>query len=256
MSRDDAPVWSIDELAQLVGVPSRTIREYRTQGLLPPPRKVGRVGFYDEMHRRRLELIGRLQARGYSLAGMRDLFAAWDRGESLEDVIGDTGLDEAMVTLTTAQLRERLAALGAVAARDAAVVAGLIHPTEDGRWHVRAPSLLVLVSDAVRAGVPLDAALRTAAVMREGARQQAVQLGALLVTEVRHRADTGELERLMRRARVLVARSAAALVVDELGLVLGQQAAQSADTGLAALIESVRIGDAHNDDAERIAESH
>ena len=254
MSSDETRVWSIDELAQLVGLPSRTIREYRTQGLLPAPRKVGRVGFYDEAHRRRLELIGRLQARGYSLAGMRDLFEASVRGESLEDVIGDTGLDEAMVTLTTAQLHERLAAFGTVAARDAAVVAGLIHPTGDGRWHVRAPSLLVLVADAVRASVPLDAALRTAAVMRDGARRQAEQLAAIFVTEVLDRADTSELERLMRRARVLVARSAAALVVDELGLALGQQAAKSADKGLAALIESVRIGNTQND-AGQVAES-
>ena len=50
------------------------------QGVLAPPAKVGRVGVYDEGHRRRLELIGRLQSRGYSLAGIRDLFEAWDAG--------------------------------------------------------------------------------------------------------------------------------------------------------------------------------
>ena len=56
----------------MVGVPTRTVREHRTLGLIEPPRKEGRVGRYDEAHRQRLELIARLQERGYSLAAIRD----------------------------------------------------------------------------------------------------------------------------------------------------------------------------------------
>lgn len=41
---------NIDELAYLSGVPSRTIRFYNTQGLLPPPVMRGRVAFYDQEH--------------------------------------------------------------------------------------------------------------------------------------------------------------------------------------------------------------
>ncbi|HEX7736937.1 MAG TPA: MerR family transcriptional regulator [Ktedonobacteraceae bacterium] len=41
---------NIDELAHLSGVPSRTIRFYNTQGLLPPPLMRGRVAFYDQEH--------------------------------------------------------------------------------------------------------------------------------------------------------------------------------------------------------------
>lgn len=255
MSRDDSIGWSIDELAQLAGVPSRTIREYRTQGLLPAPRKAGRVGVYDEVHRRRLELIGRMQTRGYSLAGMRDLFDAWDRGESLEDIIGDTGLDEGVLTLTSQQLTERVPAFEAGAARDAAVAAGLIHSAGNDQWHVRATSLLSLVADAIGAGVPCDAAIRTAAVMRDGARLQAEQLAGTFVTELWGRADRGELERLTRRARVLVARSAAALVIDELGMAFRRHAATTGGDALEALIDTIRISENRNDQGHGTEES-
>lgn len=48
---------NIDELAYLSGVPSRTIRFYNTQGLLPPPIMRGRVAFYDQEHLLILNII-------------------------------------------------------------------------------------------------------------------------------------------------------------------------------------------------------
>ena len=80
--------WTIDELAAVAGTTSRNLRAFQSRGLLPAPRLVGRTGHYDESHRRRLEAILRLQRRGYSLAAIADLAAAWDRGASLDDVLG------------------------------------------------------------------------------------------------------------------------------------------------------------------------
>lgn len=48
---------NIDELAYLSGVPSRTIRFYNTQGLLPPPMMRGRVAYYDQEHLLVLKII-------------------------------------------------------------------------------------------------------------------------------------------------------------------------------------------------------
>jgi DNA-binding transcriptional MerR regulator len=70
---DAAEEMLIDELAGRAAVPVRTIREYQTVGLLPPPEKRGRVAYYRAAHLMRLQLIARLQARGYSLAAIRDL---------------------------------------------------------------------------------------------------------------------------------------------------------------------------------------
>src|SRR5258708_34769254 len=93
-------------------MPVRTIREYQTMGLLPPPERRGRVGTYDEEHLNRLRLIGRLQKRGYSLAGIRDLLDAWASGRTLPAVLGvelgPIALDETPVMLTSAELTDRM----------------------------------------------------------------------------------------------------------------------------------------------------
>ena len=51
----------IDELAQRVGLPSRTIRFYNTQGLLPTPLMRGRVAFYTQEHVQVLLIIRELK---------------------------------------------------------------------------------------------------------------------------------------------------------------------------------------------------
>ena len=48
---------NIDELAYLSDIPSRTIRFYNTQGLLPAPIMRGRVAYYDQEHLVVLRLI-------------------------------------------------------------------------------------------------------------------------------------------------------------------------------------------------------
>ena len=59
----DAPqmLLRIDELAQRVGLPSRTIRFYNTQGLLPAPLMRGRVAFYTQEHVQVLLIIRELK---------------------------------------------------------------------------------------------------------------------------------------------------------------------------------------------------
>ncbi len=52
---------TIDELAHLSGLPSRTIRFYNTQGLLPVPVMQGRVAYYDDEHLVVLNIIKQLK---------------------------------------------------------------------------------------------------------------------------------------------------------------------------------------------------
>jgi DNA-binding transcriptional MerR regulator len=50
-----------------------TVRFYQARGLLPAPRRAGRVAFYGEEHQGRLERIRDLQAKGLTLATIRRL---------------------------------------------------------------------------------------------------------------------------------------------------------------------------------------
>ena len=59
---------TVDELAARVGVTVRNVRAYAARGLLPPPRLVGRTGYYGREHVARLLLVREMLAEGYSLA--------------------------------------------------------------------------------------------------------------------------------------------------------------------------------------------
>ena len=65
--RDDREL-TVDELAARVGVTVRNLRAYSARGLLPPPRMVGRTGYYGREHVARLLLVREMLAEGYSLA--------------------------------------------------------------------------------------------------------------------------------------------------------------------------------------------
>jgi DNA-binding transcriptional MerR regulator len=53
----------IDDLAYETGIPSRTIRFYNTEGLLPPPLMRGRVAYYNQEHLLALNIIKELKER-------------------------------------------------------------------------------------------------------------------------------------------------------------------------------------------------
>jgi DNA-binding transcriptional MerR regulator len=152
---------TIDDLAGRAGCTTRNIRNYQTLGLLPPPSIVGRVGYYDEGHLARLRLIARLQAQGFSLAGIVELLQAWEQGRSLGEVLGfEQALtapwsDEEPETVSASELLERFPEAAddpALALR--AVELGLIEPDGE-RFRVPSPSLLRAGVDLVAAGVPL-----------------------------------------------------------------------------------------------------
>lgn len=62
---------TVDELAARVGMTVRNVRAYAARGLLPPPRLVGRTGYYGSDHVARLTLVRQLLASGYTLAAVQ-----------------------------------------------------------------------------------------------------------------------------------------------------------------------------------------
>lgn len=127
---EQAPSWTIDELAVRVGMTVRTTRYYASLGLLPAPQRRGRIAYYDDRHRLRLEIIRTMQERGFSLAGIeqqlsqlrddtsvadlevrRSMLGSW---ASPNEAVDREGLDaRAGRVLTDAELDELLT-LGAV----------------------------------------------------------------------------------------------------------------------------------------------
>lgn len=60
--------YRIEELARIGHVAVDTVRFYQGRGLLPPPRREGRVTWYGDSHLDRLQRIRALQQRGFTLA--------------------------------------------------------------------------------------------------------------------------------------------------------------------------------------------
>lgn len=158
--------YRLDELARHGGVASTTVRLYQTKGLLAPPRLEGRTGWYDDSHLARLRLIARLQAEGHSLAGIADLLEQWEKGRSLDALIGvEAELDSLLgdahaVELAPAELLAYFPADAlSMADMQRAVTLGLVTPTEDGSLHIADRRFLETGSTLAGIGVPTDVIL-------------------------------------------------------------------------------------------------
>lgn len=84
----DDGLMTIEQLASQADTATSTVRMYQTRGLLPPPVRRGRIGYYGPGHLARLRLIADLQEQGFSLASIKRLTDAWESGRSLDDVLG------------------------------------------------------------------------------------------------------------------------------------------------------------------------
>src|SRR4051794_7830059 len=80
--------YRVDDLAREAGTTVRNVRAYQDRGLLPPPRREGRVALYDDAHLGRLRLIGSLLERGFTLGNIAELLDNWQGGRDLGDLIG------------------------------------------------------------------------------------------------------------------------------------------------------------------------
>lgn len=234
---------TIDALAHQAELPVRTIREYHTMRLLPPPERRGRVGYYGPRHSQRLELITRLQRRGYSLAGIRDLLQAWQDGTDLTSLLGvepGQALDETPLRLTRGELEQRVPALRGQALSDAAA-AGLIQPDGDG-FLVRSPALLGFVADGVTAGLPLPDLLELTGAVRRQLAVLAENISDIIVGRLLP-ADPGNLASLLQRARMLLLQGTASILTDQLGAALLKRSADvEGGAALRAAIDQIRVG--------------
>ncbi|WP_309650323.1 MerR family transcriptional regulator [Nocardioides sp.] len=95
---------TIDELSAGVGLTVRTTRYYASLGLLPAPIRRGRVAYYDDVHRARLEMVRALQEHGFTLQAIEGFLAGVPADATVEDLV----LQRAMLTSWTGRPPEQL----------------------------------------------------------------------------------------------------------------------------------------------------
>src|SRR4051812_31608659 len=77
---------TLDELTNRVGMSVRNVRFYTTKGLVPPPIRRGRSGYYSGDHVARLELVQELQAHGFTLSAIERYMAGIPETATPEDI--------------------------------------------------------------------------------------------------------------------------------------------------------------------------
>lgn len=95
---------TIDELSSAVGLTVRTTRYYASLGLIPAPIRQGRVAYYDDTHRARLELVRALQDHGFTLQAIEGFLGSLPDEATVEEL----ALQRAMLTSWTPKPPEQL----------------------------------------------------------------------------------------------------------------------------------------------------
>jgi len=195
------------ELARKAGITVRTLRFYRERKLLPPPRREGRIAWYNEHHLARLRTISALLARGHTLGGIADLIAAFEKGQDaggaaellgLRSTLAPSWSEETPVRLTPEELARHFP--GEVTSENLADALDLGYIAVEGDEVVHVSRRLFEASTAlVREGIPLAAVLDAG----RGVRAHADAIAGLFTRLVRahlfadvHTLSPADLERL------------------------------------------------------------
>lgn len=196
----DKREYRMEELARLAGITVRTLRFYRERKLIPPPRREGRIAWYDDHHLARLRTISALLERGHTLNGIAELAEALDQGRDVADLLGvGAPTEEEPVRLTPEELAARFE--GEVTPENLAAALELGYLGTDGDEIVHISRRLLDVSSAlVREGIPLAEVLAVGKHVRE----HADALAALFTDLVLRHAPEEDLGRLRPLARSVV----------------------------------------------------
>ena len=148
-------------MAEAAGITPRTLRFYRERRLLPPPRREGRVTWFNDQHLERLGTISELLARGHTLGGIAEILAAFASGQDTGRTARLLGLheplpwaEEEQVRLTAHELADYYAGETAPENIAEAMAIGYLRPDGEGVVHV-SRDLLEASSALVREGIPL-----------------------------------------------------------------------------------------------------
>jgi DNA-binding transcriptional MerR regulator len=179
---------TLEELTGRVGMSVRNVRFYTTKGLVPPPIRRGRSGYYTADHVARLQLVRELQGHGFTLSAIERYVAGIPADASPEDIaLHRTMLAPWMADswqeMTRAELeREAGRSLGR-ADLETLRALGLLRPGARGRFQVSRSQLGVGLG-LLDLGYPIEAARAAAEVYAAHGRAIAEELYELFRTKV------------------------------------------------------------------------
>lgn len=212
-ARAEAPEreFRMSELAAEAGITVRTLRFYRERKLIPPPRREGRIAWYNEHHLARLRTIGALLERGHTLGGIAELLTAFENGRDVGELLG---LENAIVTPFSEETPVRLTPeeladyfKDDVTPENLAASLDIGYLAVDGDEFVHiSRRLLDASSELVAKGVPLSAVLEAGRQVRDHADALATifidVIRAHVLSDVLDRVATGASLDLAEVARI------------------------------------------------------
>jgi len=181
-------LMTLDELCNRVGMSVRNVRFYTSRGLVPPPIRRGRSGYYSPEHLVRLELVQELQAHGFTLSAIEKYVAAIPAEASAADIaVHRTMLAPWMAdvydTLTRAELEERAGRKLSDQDLEALELMRVVTPGPGTSYKVVSAHLSVAVS-MVDLDYPLEALEATTKVFERHGRAIAEDLNEVFRTMV------------------------------------------------------------------------
>ena len=202
--------YTIDELAALTAVPSRTIRFYQAKGALPPPVRRGRVAYYDDSHAERLKLVAHLQDRGLSLRAIRDLLQRTEGGEvSVAEWLGvgeqlrEPWSEDRPRVCTEAELAQLLTGSARPGLVSDLIRVGLLR-REGGStttYFLASPAMLQIALGLEAAGVQIETAHVAHDILRKQLSKAADDLVQYFVREVREASTPEQVTRSIEALR-------------------------------------------------------
>lgn len=159
---NESPVeYTIDELAAVSRVPSRTIRFYQSEGALPKPVIKGRVAYYGPAHVERLAQITVLQDRGLQIKAIRDVLERAHKGEfSVQDWLGSHDQLSTPWTGERPKVLSEAEMQAEIDGRRPGILGDLVRigavERKGDAWLVESPALLSLALRLDAVGMPLE----------------------------------------------------------------------------------------------------
>jgi DNA-binding transcriptional MerR regulator len=225
--------YSLAELSAIAGVPSRTIRYYQSNGLLPKPGRRGNQAVYGDTHLTRLRSIAELQAKGLRLRTIRTMLEGPSQpGTDVVDLLGPDLVGSAWLRTSAGTLDEgELADLLGDAYPEqvsALVKAGYLERRTDadgrGIWYASSLPQLRGALEMLKLGTDIELSGWSAQLMRERFRELCEEFAVKWITESGNlyagEATQVEFEANLEAIRSVVWQSAAHVIAEEIEAVI------------------------------------